>query len=49
MATNGYSTWLGRLHETVPQFPRPVAFRPVQSLDELRTASRVVYREYGNI
>ena len=37
---------LGRLQESVPQFLRPVEFRVVQTLQELKTALGLVYREY---
>ncbi len=37
---------LGRLYDTVPQLLRPVEFRAVQTADELRAASHLVYLEH---
>jgi hypothetical protein len=38
--------WLGRLQDTVPQFLRPLEFRPVQTTEELLAATHLVYKEY---
>lgn len=37
---------LGRLQESVPNFLKPVGFRPAQTVGELTAASQLVYREY---
>ncbi|PIQ84725.1 MAG: hypothetical protein COV75_00745 [Candidatus Omnitrophica bacterium CG11_big_fil_rev_8_21_14_0_20_63_9] len=37
---------LGRLYETVPSFLRPVEFRIVRTVAELKTANHLVYQEY---
>ncbi len=38
--------WIGQLQESAPQFLRPVEFRPARTIDELKAASHLVYREY---
>lgn len=39
-------TMLGRLYDTLPQFLRPVEFRTVRTVGELRASAHLVYDEY---
>ena len=38
--------WIGQLQESAPRFLRPVEFRLARTIDELKAASHLVYREY---